>query len=381
MKLRDLRGELRRLYDKVGSVGGGEEINAVEQKIDKKLFCSFKPTVESILKVTAAVDVNISIDMNRGLLRKFTADEVPSCVWRGIFWGREVLLRGIRCRIGDGRNIAVYKDSWMPRPGGFRVYSPKCLHENAMVSELMEQQGRWDQGLVRSCFLGDEVELILSIPLSINHREDAYLWHFDKKGKFSIKSAYKVALADQLNDQASCSYGLLTWWKKLWSLELPSKIRIFYWKACKEILPTMLLLYKRGMVVSDLCPFCGDEPESVDHALWRVLWLSLLGNKDVLMHFLVTAWLLWFRRNRLLHGGTVPVNDSCWDQASEMLKVFENSDKIAPSLLTAETKMSVAAAPRHCPRHRVTLLRRCCRERKEEKTAAVRNRLAPPSLP
>ncbi|TXG65555.1 hypothetical protein EZV62_006830 [Acer yangbiense] len=234
-----------------------------------------------------------------------------------------------------------------------------------MVSELMEQQGRWDQRLVRSCFLGDESEVILSIPLSINPREDAYLWHFDKKGKFSVKSAYKVALADQLSDQASCSYGPLAWWKKLWSLELPSKIRFFCWKANKVILPTKLLLCKKGLVVSDLCPFCGDEPESVDHALWRckrvvphwgtwslfpdinklrggcfidrVLWLSSMGNKDVLLHFLVTAWMLWFRRNRLVHGGTVPVNDSCWDRAGEMLKLFENSGKPAPSLQTVET--------------------------------------------
>ncbi|KAK2665077.1 hypothetical protein Ddye_003651 [Dipteronia dyeriana] len=134
---------------------------------------------------------------------------------------------------------------------------------------------------------------------------------------FSVKSVYKVALTDQLSGQASCSYGSLSWWKKLWNLKLPSKTKFFGWKACKEILPTRLLLCNRGLVESALCPFCGVEPESVEHSLWRckrvvshwrswalfpdinklcggcfldkVLWISSVGSKKVVARFLVTA--------------------------------------------------------------------------------------------
>ncbi|KAK2661076.1 hypothetical protein Ddye_007609 [Dipteronia dyeriana] len=105
------------------------------------------------------------------------------CVWKSIFWGREVVLKGIRCSVGDGRNIVVYKDSWIPRPGSFKVFSPICLPGNALVSKLMEKQGRLNQNLVRSYFIKDEADLILSIPLSVHAMSDSFLWHFEKKKK------------------------------------------------------------------------------------------------------------------------------------------------------------------------------------------------------
>ena len=41
----------------------------------------------------------------------------------------------------------------------------------------------------------EEEDLILGIPLSVSPKRDSWLWHFDKKkGCFSVKSAYKVAL-------------------------------------------------------------------------------------------------------------------------------------------------------------------------------------------
>ncbi|KAL5817649.1 hypothetical protein ACOSQ3_026027 [Xanthoceras sorbifolium] len=57
-------------------------------------------------------------------------------------------------------------------------------------------------------------------------------------------------------------------WKYLWSLPIPSKIRIFVWKACNDILPTRKLLCSRKVIVSWLCPLCDLYPESVDHSLW-----------------------------------------------------------------------------------------------------------------
>ncbi|KAK0602120.1 hypothetical protein LWI29_030528 [Acer saccharum] len=76
------------------------------------------------------------------------------------------------------------------------------------------------------------------------------MWHFDEKGNFSVKSAYKLALRIMNADEASYSTGFHSWWKRLWLLNLPNKIKIFCWKACKEILPTKLLLFKRNIMDS-----------------------------------------------------------------------------------------------------------------------------------
>ncbi|KAL5766931.1 hypothetical protein ACOSP7_017548 [Xanthoceras sorbifolium] len=57
-------------------------------------------------------------------------------------------------------------------------------------------------------------------------------------------------------------------WKHLWKLDVPNKIKLFVWRACKKILPTNLNLSKKGILVSHLCSFCGLASESSDHALW-----------------------------------------------------------------------------------------------------------------
>ncbi|KAL5772464.1 hypothetical protein ACOSQ2_012388 [Xanthoceras sorbifolium] len=67
--------------------------------------------------------------------------------------------------------------------------------------------------------------------------------------------------------------------RKLWSLQLPIKIRILCWKACRGILSTCSVLFKRGIVESKLYCFCGKRSESADHAVYvckvmRFFWSS-----------------------------------------------------------------------------------------------------------
>uniref|UniRef100_A0A2N9EWQ9 Reverse transcriptase zinc-binding domain-containing protein n=1 Tax=Fagus sylvatica TaxID=28930 RepID=A0A2N9EWQ9_FAGSY len=57
-------------------------------------------------------------------------------------------------------------------------------------------------------------------------------------------------------------------WKFLWSLSLPLKIKAFMWRACVGILPTHGLLWNRHMRIDGVCPYCNQDVESVGHALW-----------------------------------------------------------------------------------------------------------------
>jgi hypothetical protein len=40
------------------------------------------------------------------------------------------------------------------------------------------------------------------------------------------------------------------------------------WRACHDILPTMVNLFKRKVVETPLCPCCKLEEETIIHALW-----------------------------------------------------------------------------------------------------------------
>ncbi|KAF5458627.1 hypothetical protein F2P56_022644, partial [Juglans regia] len=74
----------------------------------------------------------------------------PSFLWRSIWSARDLLLEGLRWRVGDGSKIQIWGSKWMPTPTSFSVQSPvSMLREDAKVEELIDKQNRaWDEGRV-----------------------------------------------------------------------------------------------------------------------------------------------------------------------------------------------------------------------------------------
>ena len=77
--------------------------------------------------------------------------------------------------MGSGQSIKVYHDRWIPRPSTFRVLSPACLPDNATVDSLKLDSRAWNSGLLRNCFMADDVDHILSIPPSDTSADDSLL--------------------------------------------------------------------------------------------------------------------------------------------------------------------------------------------------------------
>lgn len=102
-------------------------------------------------------------------------------------------------------------------------------------------------------FMPEDVEQILKIPLPRSQQEDKVVWGFDKKGEFSVKSGYQLALKLNFPDDPSRSNSNSSLWKSLWTLDLPEKIKIFMWKASKNILPTAENLWKRKCIQDPIC--------------------------------------------------------------------------------------------------------------------------------
>jgi hypothetical protein len=60
------------------------------------------------------------------------------------------------------------------------------------VDELIDPvTGDWDVQMIKDLFWEDDQQVILAIPI-FDGRENILAWHFDKHGKFSVRSAYKV---------------------------------------------------------------------------------------------------------------------------------------------------------------------------------------------
>ncbi|KAI9192846.1 hypothetical protein LWI28_028435 [Acer negundo] len=63
-------------------------------------------------------------------------------------------------------------------------------------------------------FVGMDIEVILSIPISIRGDVDKLVWHYDIKGFYKVKSGYNLALSEKNRLASSGSYCDKKWCTK-----------------------------------------------------------------------------------------------------------------------------------------------------------------------
>ena len=105
-----------------------------------------------------------------------------------------------------------------------------------LVSELMDTVNRqWNREKIASAFISMDTEAILSIPLSFRRQDDFWAWHYDRRGVFSVRSAYRMLVQTRetrtawLDETAASSDHAREEksWVSMWKLQVPPKIRAF----------------------------------------------------------------------------------------------------------------------------------------------------------
>lgn len=113
-------------------------------------------------------------------------------------------------------------------------------------------------------------------------------------------------------------------WKSIWKMKVPGKIKHFLWKACTNLLLTKENLMKCKILQESVCHHCSRDSEDVVHTLWgceclKVVWDSEFGWVDknlassdsfsdllqriqdklaFLPLFTTTAWSIWYQHNK-----------------------------------------------------------------------------------
>ncbi|CAL9026263.1 unnamed protein product [Prunus brigantina] len=195
----------------------------------------------------------------------------PSFIWRSLHWGKELLNKGLRWRVGNGESIKVYTDKWLPVPSLFRIMSSPQLSLSTRVCDLFTSSGQWNVPLLKDIFWDEEVDAILQIPLVSLVRHDCLLWHYERNGMYSVKSGYQLARLERDNVCGESSTGVdlsSRFWKKIWALKIPNKIKFFIWRCVWDFLPCGQTLFNRKIVSTPICPNCHRKSESVLHAVW-----------------------------------------------------------------------------------------------------------------
>ncbi|GMY06394.1 putative ribonuclease h protein [Fagus crenata] len=162
--------------------------------------------------------------------------------------------------------------------------APSHLPPDANVATLIDHDSHyWKDNLIDFLFMPSEAALIKSIPLPSSASNDSLIWSKTTMGQLTAKSAYHFLWEEQANlpsiPSSSSSTRLRLFWKSLWAVHVPNKIKTFVWRVCSNILPTLTNLWKKEIVAIVSCYLCGDEAETVGHVLWscpsaKSIWRS-----------------------------------------------------------------------------------------------------------
>jgi hypothetical protein len=204
------------------------------------------------------------------------------------------------------------------------------------VNELINPVlGTWDEVLVRQTFVQADAEIILRIPICENE-EDHLAWHFDEKGRFSVKSAYKVhSVATSDLRQAGSSEGTRgsPWrssiWRRLWNLDCPPKVHHFLWRLGHDSLATRRNIERKHVELDTRCAICNRLFEDSAHLFLRCselkkVWRTVLPEQlrvklldcnsslellheifslkyEEMMTTIALFWCWWTERNKANH--------------------------------------------------------------------------------
>ncbi len=120
------------------------------------------------------------------------------------------------------------------------------------MCELLSPSLSCNTGLIEEIFLPFEAESIKQILLVGVNKPDRLIWAQSPNGCFSIQSTYHMLVEESRKGaQGASSSSTQRWnsfWNKLWSIQVPQKIRLFMWKTCSNILPICTKLFDRKII-------------------------------------------------------------------------------------------------------------------------------------
>ena len=195
-----------------------------------------------------------------------------SYAWKSICSVRDVVKRGMVWWIENGASVSIKEDKWLSNQCCRTIISPlPNIPPDAKVSSLIDSTScAWKAYVVHQNFLLHEAKIILSIPPSFRLPSDRLIRSKTPSGFLTAQSAYELLVCDASANNTSSSNPnpQKSFWRGLWMLRIPSKMKHFAWCACNEALPTMVNLFRRLLADTDRCTVCNAQPKDILHAIW-----------------------------------------------------------------------------------------------------------------
>jgi hypothetical protein len=254
-------------------------------------------------------------------------------------------------KVGDGRNIRFWTDSWLGSTTTLQLLFPRLynlsLQQKSSLADICDLTDKsfnlsWRRPLrPRENCMRESLIAEVQRGLIFSDGADRKVWKFHSSGMYSAQSG--CALFDSLSVTENNHSPVL-----LWNGYAPPKVDVFIWLLLHGSLSTRSFLAERRIInyEDSHCPFCCKEIETINHlfhwcpitwSLWgRFLnWFGCLGclHKDPYHHLqewsgLINGnfqrraitllckglyWSIWIARNRLIFESKAPDWDMIFD--------------------------------------------------------------------
>ncbi|KAK1678993.1 hypothetical protein QYE76_039841 [Lolium multiflorum] len=150
-----------------------------------------------------------------------------SSTWHAIEYGLELIKQGAIWRVGNGAQIRAWRDPWIPRDSCHLPRSPQGRCQYRWVADFLLPDGAWNMTRLTLYFQQDDIDEIVKIKTSSRNDCDFIAWHPEKRGSFTVRSAYRLALHASMQRQdrgASSSRpdGARPSWNIVWKCQYPN---------------------------------------------------------------------------------------------------------------------------------------------------------------
>ncbi|KAA3472610.1 reverse transcriptase [Gossypium australe] len=275
-----------------------------------------------------------------------------SYTWKSTWAAKDVLRKG--------ENISINNDAWILEALNFRLSSEIDSLRDCYVHSLIDNNTRkWKEEMIKFTFAEEDAARILHIPLADDPHDDFLAWEGEASGEFSVRSAYKLL---QNTEEYLRAYALQTsyrkFYKKLWLLDLPTKIKITIWRVTWNFLPTKVNLQHKKLVTDASCPRCGDRAKTLDHLfrecpvtvdMWSALqlqnvllaenrgfeqwliWVCEHFNLQICRLFCCALWATWGDRNSKIHDNKVSTGNEIGNFINSYIAELDGLEKMKTS--------------------------------------------------
>lgn len=252
-----------------------------------------------------------------------------SYTWSGLWEAKESMQNGLRWVLGDGQSISIKSDRWLRGSQDFRVNQVQTsASSTAKVCEFFQTNTKmWDEEKVKQYFTETDARAILNTRIPNMCIKDRIAWSHSSNGQYTVKSEQHQWHKSNVQETGVQEE---RGWNRIWSLEVPHKLRIFLWRFCRNNIHVRKLLRSRGIIIPMSCPMCTRDIEHLIHLFfecqfakecWQIIGLSynmwdveygdvwLLdrfnsASDEVLIKITVVLWGIWFARNKRIFEST-----------------------------------------------------------------------------